>query len=129
MLEERDFESLWVAEHSDIPLARRFNVPASGEFERHYYDVMDPVVTLSAAAASTRRLKLATGVYLVIQRDTVQTAKLVASSDQASTGRLIFGIGGWNAKEMEDHGTPHPPIIVGGAFRYAARTVTSVWHG
>ena len=49
MLEERGFESLWVTEHSHIPLARRFNVPASGEFERHYYDVMDPVVILSAA--------------------------------------------------------------------------------
>jgi len=91
---------------------------------------MDPFVALSVAAALTRGLKLTTGVCLVIQRDTIQTAKLVGSLDQISTGRLIFGIGGgWNAEEMEDHGTPHPPIIVGGAFRYAARTVTSVWHG
>jgi len=106
MLEERGFESLWVTEHSHIPLARRFNVPASGEFERHYYDVMDRVVTLSAAAASTRRLKLATWVCLAIQRDSIQRAKLVASLDQVSDGRFIFGIGGrWNAEKMEDHGT------------------------
>jgi alkanesulfonate monooxygenase SsuD/methylene tetrahydromethanopterin reductase-like flavin-dependent oxidoreductase (luciferase family) len=106
MLEERGFESLWVAEHSHIPLAGRFNVPASGEFERHYHDVMDPVVTLSAAAASTRRLKLATGVCLAIQRDSIQTAKLVASLHQVSGGRFILGIGGgWNLEEMEDHGT------------------------
>ena len=93
-LEERGFDSLWVAEHSHIPVARRFNVPTGGKPERQYYDVMDPFVTLSAAAAATTRLKLATGVCLVIQRDTIQTAKLVASLDQVSGGRFIFGIGG-----------------------------------
>jgi probable F420-dependent oxidoreductase len=106
-LEERGFDSLWVAEHSHIPVTRRFSPPGSGgELGRQYYDVMDPFVTLSAAAAVTKRLKLATGVCLVIQRDTIQTAKLVASIDQVSGGRFIFGIGGgWNAEEMEDHGT------------------------
>ena len=83
-IEDRGFDSLWVAEHSHIPVTRRFNVPSGGELERQYYDVMDPFVTLSAAAAATRRLKLATGVCLVIQRDTIQTAKLVASLDQVS---------------------------------------------
>ena len=167
-LEERGFDSLWVAEHSHIPVTRRFSVPGGGELSRQYYDVMDPFVTLSAAAVVTKRLKLATGVCLVIQRDTIQTAKLVASIDHISGGRFIFGIGGgWNAEEMEDHGTdyttrfkkmreqieamkeiwtkdkpeyhgeivdfppmmtwpkpvqkPHPPIIGGGAFQYAAR--------
>jgi probable F420-dependent oxidoreductase len=166
-LEQRGFDSLWVAEHSHIPVARRFNVPG-GELTKQYHDVMDPFVTLSNAAAVTTRLKLGTGVCLVIQRDTIQTAKLVASLDQVSNGRFLFGIGcGWNAEEMEDHGTvyetralkmreqieamkeiwtkeqpeyhgtivkfppmttwpkpvqkPHPPIIVGGAFRLAAR--------
>src|SRR5271168_3905379 len=105
-LEERGFDSLWVAEHSHIPVTRRFNVPTGGELERQYYDVMDPFVTLSAAAAVTRRLKLATGVCLVIQRDTIQTAKSVASLDRISQGRFLFGIGcGWNAEELEDHGT------------------------
>src|SRR5467141_473404 len=105
-LEERGFESLWVAEHSHIPATRRFNVPSGGELERQYYDVMDPFVTLPAAAAVTKRLKLGTGVCLVIQRDTIQTAKLVASIDQVSNGRFLFGIGGgWNAEEIENHGT------------------------
>src|SRR6201982_2293247 len=167
-LAERGFDSLWVAEHSHIPVTRRFNVPTGGELERQYYDVMDPFITLSAAAVATKRLKLATGVCLVIQRDTIQTAKLVASLDQISGGRFIFGIGGgWNAEEMEDHGTvyatrfkklreqieamteiwtkekpeyhgeivdfppmmtwpkpvqkPRPPVLVGGAFPWAAR--------
>jgi hypothetical protein len=67
---------------------------------------MDPFVVLSAAAAVTKTLKLATGVCLVVQRDPIQTAKLVASIDQVSGGRFLFGVGGaWNAEEIEDHGT------------------------
>jgi probable F420-dependent oxidoreductase len=70
-----------------------------------YYDCFDPFVVLTAAAVTTR-LKVGTGVCLIIQRDTIQTAKLVASLDQISQGRFLFGIGGgWNAEEMEDHGT------------------------
>src|ERR1700686_559562 len=73
---------------------------------RHRSRRQDPFVTLSPAAAVTTRLRLGTGVCLVIQRDTIQTAKLVASLDQVSNGRFLFGIGcGWNAEEMEDHGT------------------------
>jgi probable F420-dependent oxidoreductase len=67
---------------------------------------MDPFVTLTAAACATTTLKLATGVCLVQQRDAIQTAKLVASIDQVSQGRFLFGVGGgWNQDEMEDHGT------------------------
>jgi len=106
-LEERGFDSLWVAEHSHIPATRRFSHPAGeAALTKEYYDVMDPFVTLSAAAAVTKRLKLGTAICLVIQRDTIQTAKAVASLDQLSKGRFLFGIGcGWNAEEMEDHGT------------------------
>ena len=105
-LEERGFESLWVAEHSHIPLSRTSPFPPGGELPKKYYDVMDPFVTLGAVAAVTTRLKLGTGICLVIQRDTIQTAKQVASLDQISGGRFLFGIGGgWNAEEMADHGT------------------------
>jgi probable F420-dependent oxidoreductase len=104
--EARGFESLWAPEHSHIPLSRQTPLPSGGELSRQYYDVMDPFVTLSAAAAATTTIKLGTGVCLVIQRDTIQTAKLVASLDQVSGGRFLFGIGGgWNQDEMEDHGT------------------------
>src|SRR5437667_8324833 len=165
-LEERGFDSVWAAEHSHIPVPRRTR--ADQELGKRYYDVMDPFVTLTAAAGATRRLKLATGICLVIQRDTIQTAKLVASIDQVSGGRFVFGIGGgWNVEEIENHGTvfatrmqkmreqieamkaiwsenkpeyhgdivnfdtimtwpkpvqkPHPPVILGGAFPWAAR--------
>ncbi|MGA8550468.1 MAG: LLM class flavin-dependent oxidoreductase, partial [Stellaceae bacterium] len=105
-LEARGFESLWAPEHSHIPSARATPFPQGGELPKKYYDAMDPFVTLTAAAAATTRLKIGTGVCLVAQRDPIQTAKLVASIDQVSGGRFLFGIGGgWNAEEMADHGT------------------------
>ena len=105
-LEERGFESLWAPEHSHVPTARRSPFPSGGELPRKYGEAMDPFVSLTAAAAATTRLRVGTGVCLVIQRDTIQTAKLVASLDQVSNGRFLFGIGGgWNAEEMADHGT------------------------
>ena len=105
-LETRGFESIWAPEHSHIPTSRRTPYPGGGDLPKAYYDVMDPFVTLTAAAMATKSLKIGTGVCLVNQRDTIQTAKLVASIDQVSGGRFLFGIGvGWNAEEMEDHGT------------------------
>src|SRR5205807_9561716 len=105
-LEERGLDTLWVAEHSHIPVPRRTPAPGGGELPKRYYDVMDPFVTLAAAAMATKRLKVGTGVCLVIQRDTIQTAKLVASIDHVSGGRFLFGIGGgWNQDEIESHGT------------------------
>src|SRR5690348_5116825 len=105
-LEERGFESVWAPEHSHIPLSRKSPFPSGGELPKQYYDAMDPFVTLSAAAAVTKKLKVGTGVCLVQQRDAIQTAKLVASIDQVSGGRFLFGIGGgWNQDEMENHGT------------------------
>ena len=104
-LEERGFDSLWAPEHSHIPVARTSPFPQGGELPKMYYDVMDPFVTLAAAAA-TERLLIGTGICLVVQRDPIQTAKSVASIDQISGGRFLFGIGaGWNAEEMADHGT------------------------
>src|SRR5579872_3904076 len=83
-LEERGFESLWAPEHSHIPLSRKSPFPSGGELPKKYYDAMDPFVTLTAAAAATTKLKVGTGICLVIQRDPIQTAKLVASIDQVS---------------------------------------------
>jgi probable F420-dependent oxidoreductase len=167
-LEARGFESIWAPEHSHIPISRATPFPQGGELPKKYYEAMDPFVTLTAAAVATETLKVGTGVCLVTQRDPIQTAKLVASIDQVSRGRFLFGVGGgWNAEEMTDHGTqfrtrfklmreriaamkeiwtkseaeyhgefvdfppmmswpkpvqrPHPPVIVGGAFPYAAR--------
>jgi probable F420-dependent oxidoreductase len=105
--EQRGFESLWVAEHSHIPTSRESPWPGGSELPKMYYDTLDPFVALAAAAAVTRTLKLATGICLVVQRDPIHTAKEVASLDQISNGRFLFGVGGgWNAEEMGNHGTP-----------------------
>ena len=105
-LEQRGFESVWSGEHSHMPEVMKAPFQGEGGVKKHYYDVMDPFVTLTAAAMVTTTLKIGTGVCLVNQRDPIQTAKLVASIDQVSGGRFLFGIGvGWNAEEMEDHGT------------------------
>jgi probable F420-dependent oxidoreductase len=104
-LEERGFESLWVPEHSHIPLSRGSEWPQGGALPQKYFEVMDPFVTLTAAATATTSLKLATGICLVPQRDLYQTAKTVATLDLMSEGRFLFGIGaGWNADEMANHG-------------------------
>jgi len=175
-LEARGFESVWASEHSHIPLSRKSPWGGGGELPKQYYDVMDPFVTLTAAAVATTSLKLGTGVCLVNQRDPIQTAKLVASIDQVSGGRFLFGVGnGWNQDEMENHGTvfatrhklvrerieamkeiwtkpkaeyhaefvnfdpmmtwpkpvqqPHPPVIIGGAYPYAARRAVRYGDG
>lgn len=105
-VEDRGFESLWVAEHSHIPASRESKWPGGAELPKHYWHTMDPFIALTVAAAATTKLLVATGICLLIQRDTIQTAKQVASLDLASGGRFIFGIGaGWNREEMADHGT------------------------
>jgi probable F420-dependent oxidoreductase len=108
-LDERGFESIWAPEHSHIPVSRASPWPGGAELPKRYYDVMDPFVCLTAAAAASPRLKIGTGVCLVVQRDPIQTAKLVASLDRISGGRFLLGVGaGWNAEEMADHGTAFP---------------------
>jgi probable F420-dependent oxidoreductase len=106
LVEERDFESLWFPEHTHIPTSRKTPYPAGGDLPEMYSHTYDPFVALAAAAAATERLKLATGICLVIQRDPIITAKEVASIDRLSEGRFLFGVGaGWNREEMENHGT------------------------
>lgn len=105
--EQRGFESLWVAEHSHIPTSRKSPWPGGADLPKMYYDTLDPFVALAGAAAVTNTIKLATGICLVVQRDPIHTAKEVASLDQLSKGRFLFGVGGgWNAEEMGNHGTP-----------------------
>ena len=108
LLEERDFESMWVPEHTHIPASRRSPWPGGADLPQEYWHSYDPFVALSAAAAVTTNLKLGTGICLVVERDPITTAKEIASLDLLSNGRFMFGIGGgWNAEEMENHGTAY----------------------
>jgi probable F420-dependent oxidoreductase len=105
-LEEHGLESFWVPEHTHIPTSRRTPYPDGGDLPDMYRRTLDPFVILAAAAAVTTRLKLATGVCLVVERDPIVTAKEVATLDWLSGGRFLFGVGGgWNREEMRNHGT------------------------
>ena len=103
--EDAGFESLFVAEHTHIPTSRRTPYPMGGELPDEYARTLDPFVALTAAAAVTERLRLGTGVCLVVERDPIVLAKEVSSLDVLSGGRVLFGIGaGWNVEELADHG-------------------------
>src|SRR6266536_3827576 len=105
-LEARKFESFFVPEHTHIPTSRRSPFAGGRPLPEEYKRAHDPFVALMAAAAATRTLKVGTGICLIIERDTLTTAKSVASLDVLSNGRFLLGIGGgWNAEEMEHHGT------------------------
>ena len=105
-LEQRGLESLWLPEHTHIPASRRTAYPGGGDLPKEYWHTHDLFVALTAAAAVTTKLRVATGICLIIERDPIITAKEAASLDMLSGGRFIFGIGGgWNAEEMENHGT------------------------
>jgi probable F420-dependent oxidoreductase len=104
MIEDRGLESLWFAEHSHLPVGK--DRAEGGDGGDRYAKTFDPFVAMTAAAAATTTLKVATGVCLVPQRDPIHTAKEVATVDVLSDGRVILGVGaGWNRQEMRNHGT------------------------
>jgi probable F420-dependent oxidoreductase len=106
LVEERGQESVFFPEHTHIPASRETAYPAGGELPRKYSHTYDLFVALTAAAAATSRLRVASGICLVTERDPIVTAKEVASVDALSGGRMEFGVGaGWNREEMRNHGT------------------------
>ncbi|MEV0459712.1 LLM class F420-dependent oxidoreductase [Catellatospora methionotrophica] len=105
LVEDRGQNALFFAEHSHIPASRESPYPG-GEMPPKYWHCYDLFVALTAAAAATSRLRVGSGICLVIQRDPIHTAKAVASVDHLSGGRFEFGVGaGWNREEMRNHGT------------------------
>jgi probable F420-dependent oxidoreductase len=105
-VEARGFHSLYVPEHTHIPVSRRTPAPTGdAELAEEYRRSLDPYAALAAAAAVTSRIRLGTGVALVAQHDPIALAKQIATVDLLSRGRLVLGIGyGWNREEMENHG-------------------------
>lgn len=125
-VEDRGFESLFVAEHTHIPATVTTPYPGGDEIPRDYYRTFDPFVSLAFAAATTRRLRIGTAVTLVVQRDPIILAKEVASLDVASGGRFEFGVGvGWLREEMRDHGTdPRTRVAL---QRERLQAMTEIW--
>jgi len=106
--EEREFESVWFSEHTHIPVKFLSSGEDGPALPDYYWQIYDPFVASTLACAGTSRIKIGTGVCLVIEHDPITLAKTVASVDQASKGRFIFGIGaGWIAEEMENHGVTY----------------------
>jgi alkanesulfonate monooxygenase SsuD/methylene tetrahydromethanopterin reductase-like flavin-dependent oxidoreductase (luciferase family) len=155
--EARNFESLWVPEHTHIPTSRRSPF-ASGQLPEQYKHTLDPFVALTAAAAATKKLRVGTGICLIIERDTITTAKSVASLDLLSHGRSEFKTRFkrleeqvramkeiWTKDVAEFHGTyvnfdpiwawpkpeqkPYPPILLGGESRYTLQRVVDFCDG
>ncbi|MGW7002137.1 LLM class F420-dependent oxidoreductase [Streptomyces sp. NPDC054933] len=125
-VEERGFDSLFIAEHTHIPVERRTPYPFGGEMPEKYYRTLDPFVALTAAAVVTERLLLGTGIALVVQRDPIITAKEVASLDLVSAGRAIFGVGvGWLREEIANHGTN--PAVRGRLVNERLRAIRELW--
>ncbi len=108
-VEARGFESLWLPEHTHIPTSRRSPYIGGAPLPKEYIHTLDPFVALTAAAAVTERIRLGTGISLLIERDTITTAKTIATLDLISGGRFELGVGGgWNREEAEHHGTDWP---------------------
>jgi probable F420-dependent oxidoreductase len=126
LAEERGFESLFLAEHTHIPVSRDTPYPGGTELPREYSHTVDPFVGLAAAAAVTERLKVGTGVCLVNQHDPIVTAKEVATLDHLSAGRFLFGVGaGWNKEEMRNHGAD--PSKRWGLMRERVEAMKAIW--
>jgi len=104
-LEQRGIDSLFLAEHTHIPVHNASPYPSGGPIPPKYFRTLDPFVALTAAAGATENLILGTGIALIPQRDPIITAKEVASLDVVSSGRFVFGVGvGWNRQEVANHG-------------------------
>ena len=105
-VEEHGQDAIFFAEHTHIPASRETPYGGGPVLPRKYWHCYDLFVALTAAATATTRLRVGSGICLVIERDPITTAKEVASVDHLSGGRLEFGVGaGWNREEMVNHGT------------------------
>ena len=125
-LEQRGFSSLFLAEHSHIPVDPQTPYPGGGPIPHKYYRTLDPFVALTAAAAVTQRLRVGTGIALVPQRDPIHTAKEVASLDLVSGGRFDFGVGvGWLREEIANHGVD--PSVRGRVVDERVDAIIDIW--
>jgi probable F420-dependent oxidoreductase len=124
--EDLGFESLFFPEHTHIPASRKSPWPGGAELPKEYSHTHDPFVSMAAAAAVTKDLKLGPGICLVIEHDPIVLAKTVASVDYLSGGRVLFGIGGgWNLEEMENHGTK--PALRWKILRERVLAMKQIW--
>src|SRR5712692_9258004 len=105
-VENLGYESFFIPEHPVIPIGFKTVPPGGGQLPEHYGRWLDPFVALTVAATVTKKIKLATGICLLPEREPLMTAKIIASLDFYSNGRVIIGAGaGWLKEESEAMGT------------------------
>jgi probable F420-dependent oxidoreductase len=104
MLEDAGFDSIWIGEHSHIPVSRATPYPTGGDMPWQYTTMMDPFISLTQIGEHTSNLLLGLGVALPLEHDVLVLAKTAATLDVLSNGRLQFGVGvGWNQEELANH--------------------------
>lgn len=104
LLENAGFDSIWIGEHSHIPVSRSTPYPTGGDMPWQYTTMMDPFISLTQIGEHTTNLLLGLGVALPLEHDVLALAKTAASLDLLSNGRLQFGVGvGWNQEELANH--------------------------
>src|SRR5256885_14969493 len=126
LAEERGHESLFSPEHTHTRASRATPHPSGRELPRRYAHTFALFVAATAAVTVTTRLRVGSGICLVVERDPITTAKEVASVDYLSGGRFEFGVGaGWNREEMQNHGTdPRRRMAV---LRERVEAMKAIW--
>ena len=128
-LEARGFDSVWFPEHSHIPVDRRSPYPNGGPLPGSYFHMMDPWVSIAAAAADTNTLTLGTGICLLLEHDLLDLACAVATADVLAEGRVVMGIGvGWNEEELENHRPDLPFKKRYSAMRERVEALRTAWR-
>lgn len=126
LVEETGFESVFLPEHSHVPVDRSSAFPSGGELPDDFYRFHDPLDSLAAIAAVTSRIRLGTSTLVIPDHDPIMLAKRVATLDHLSSGRVVLGVGaGWNLEEIENHGVD--PKDRWTVFRERVEAMKAIW--
>jgi probable F420-dependent oxidoreductase len=126
LVEDMGFESLFLPEHSHVPVDRSSQYPSGGELPEDFYRLHDPLESLAAVAAVTSRIRLGTSTLVIPDHDPIMLAKRVSTLDHLSGGRVVLGVGaGWNLEELANHGSD--PKFRWTIFRERVEAMKVIW--
>lgn len=126
LVEDMGFESLFLPEHSHVPVDRSSQYPSGGELPEDFYRFHDPLESLAAVAAVTSRIRLGTSTLVIPDHDPIILAKRVSTLDHLSEGRVVLGVGaGWNLEELANHGSD--PRFRWTIFRERVEAMKVIW--
>jgi probable F420-dependent oxidoreductase len=126
LVESMGFESLFLPEHSHVPVDRISEYPSGGELPEDFYRFLDPLESLAAVAAVTSRIRLGTSTLVIPDHDPIMLAKRVSTLDHLSDGRVVLCVGaGWNLEELANHGSD--PALRWTIFRERVEAMKEIW--